>query len=46
MAKKQKTKKVEVKEPQVQDVVEIPQVVEQPKQKRVEPTKKILMVGK
>ena len=40
MAKKQKTKKVEVKEPQVQDVVEIPQVVEQPKQKRVEPTKK------
>ena len=40
MAKKQKTKKVEVKEPQVQDVVEIPQVVEHPKQKRVEPTKK------
>ena len=38
MAKK--TKKTEVKEPQVQDVVEIPPVVEQPKQKRVEPTKK------
>ena len=38
MAKK--TKKVEVKEPQIQDVVETPPVVEQPKQKRVEPTKK------
>ena len=38
MAKKTKT--VEVEEPQVQDVVETPQVVEQPKQKRVEPTKK------
>ena len=41
MAKKQKTKKVEVKEPQIQEVaVETAPVVEQPKQKRVEPTKK------
>ena len=42
MAKKQKTK-VEVEEPQVQEevvVVETPQVVEQPKPKRVEPTYK------
>ena len=31
MAKKQETKKVEVKEPQIENVVEIPQVVEQPK---------------
>ena len=41
MAKKQKTKKVEVKEPQIQEVaVETAPVVKQPKQKRVEPTKK------
>jgi len=38
MAKK--TKKVEVEEPQVQDVVETPQVIEQPKPKREEPTNK------
>ena len=41
MAKK--TKKVEVKEPQVQEKVvteEVTQVVKQPKQKKVEPTKK------
>ena len=35
MAKKAKTK-VEVKEPQIQDVVETPQVVEQSKPKKVE----------
>ncbi len=41
MAKKQKTKKVEVKEPQIQEIaVETAPVVKQPKQKRVEPTKK------
>ena len=41
MAKKQKTQKVEVKEPQIQEVaVETAPVVKQPKQKRVEPTKK------
>ena len=35
MAKKTKrTKKVEVEEPQVQSVVETPQVVEQPKPKK------------
>ena len=31
MAKKQETKKVEIEEPQFQDVVETPQVVEKPK---------------
>jgi len=36
-----KTKKVEVEEPQIQEVVvEVPQVVEQPKRKRTEPTYK------
>ena len=37
MAKKKTTKKVEVEEPQVQDVVETPQVAEQPKQKTIKP---------
>ena len=41
MSKKQKQTKVEVKEPQIQEVVvEVPQVVEQPKRKRIEPTYK------
>ena len=39
MSKKQKTKKVEVETPQVQDVVETPQVVEQPKaRERLKPS--------
>ena len=41
MSKKQKQTEVEVKEPQVQEVVvEAPQVVKQPKTKREEPTYK------
>ena len=41
MSKKQKQTEVEVKEPQIQEVVvEVPQVVEQPKRKRTEPTYK------
>jgi hypothetical protein len=40
MAKKQKQTEVDVKEPQVQDVVETSPVVEQPKTKREEPTYK------
>jgi len=50
---KKETKKVEVKEPQVEEkvvakepqVVEEPKVVEKPKQKRVEPSKKISADG-
>ena len=40
MAKKQKQAEVNVKEPQAQDVVETPPVVEQPKTKREEPVYK------
>ena len=45
MAKKQKQTKVEVTEPQIQEVVETPQVAKQPKTKREEPTYKTVEDG-